>query len=150
MDFAFNFLIYMFILFPIVSIVHEFGHAFFAKLFSQKIEEISIGMGKVIFEKDLLSIKSAYFAFGWVTLNEDMEGKMTKFQTSLFLLGGIIFNLATAVILDIFTGYEFFYFRNYVDSFIFLSYLQVLNLLPVTLIHGESDGKQMISRVLKS
>ncbi|WP_273130903.1 site-2 protease family protein [Bacillus weihaiensis] len=142
MDYVYNLLIYLFILFPIVAIIHEFGHAFFALLFKQKIDEISIGMGNVIVKIGSFKIRSAYFAFGWVKLK---ERRMSKFQEFIFLMGGIIFNLITAVILDLVTEYEFLNFRNYLDSFIFLSYITgILNIIPFTTIHGDTDGKQIL------
>lgn len=142
MDFWINFLIYVLVLFPIVTVIHEFGHAFFAKVFSQDIQEISLGMGEEVFRKGLFKVRSAYFAFGWVKLNEE---KMSKWQHLIFLMGGILFNFVVAVTLDLVTGYEFFVFRNYLDSFIFLSYLQVVvNIIPLAFIHGDSDGKQVM------
>ncbi|WP_176140617.1 hypothetical protein [Halobacillus salinus] len=96
----------------------------------------------------MFRIRSAYFAFGLVKLNHSNGKKMTKAQTCLYLLGGIISNLLIAILLDILTGYEFFTFRNYMDSFIFLSYLQVIiNLIPLTATHGESDGKKVLQEL---
>lgn len=143
MDFLVNFIIIGLFIFPFVALIHETGHAFFLTLFGGKINEFSIGNGKVLWKKNKFNIRNAYFAGGRVVPN-NIELMNTP-QKSFFFLGGVIFNLISALILDMITGYEFGVFRHYLDSFIFVSYLNVfINLIPLTTIVGDTDGKKLV------
>lgn len=143
MDFMINFVIIALFIFPFIALIHELGHAFFLKLFGGTIREFAIGIGDVLWQKNKFSIRTVYFAGGWV-LPKDIS-ILTKTQKSFYYLGGVIFNLLSALALDLFTGYEFLVFRNYLDSFIFVSYLNVLvNLIPLTYISGTSDGEKIV------
>ena len=147
MDFILNFFIIALFIFPFITLIHESGHAFFLKLFGGAINEFTIGMGEAVWKKNRFIVRKAYFAGGWVIpRNLDL---LSKYQKIIYFLGGVIFNLLSALVLDSITGYEFGTFRNYIDSFIFVSYLNVLiNLIPFVSINGRSDGKQIIG-VLK-
>lgn len=119
MDFFINFIVIALFIFPFIALIHETGHAFFLKLSGGRVVPKSI---------DVLS----------------------KFQRIHFYLGGMLFNFASALILDLATGYELGIFRDYLDSFIFVSYLNVLvNLIPVSTIVGNSDGKQLLNLFLQ-
>ncbi|WP_144512887.1 site-2 protease family protein [Bacillus sp. FJAT-22090] len=143
MDFLINFVIIALFIFPFIALIHESGHAFFVKLFGGEISEFAIGNGEVLWKKHKFTIKKAYFVGGRVVTKSD-EG-FSKTQRVFILLGGVIFNFLSAFVLDLFTGYEFGVFRNYLDSFIFVSYLNVvINLFPLTTIIGTSDGKQLV------
>ncbi len=143
MDFFINFIVIALFVFPFIALIHEAGHAFFLKLAGGELLELSIGNGEVLWKYKLFYLRVAYFAGGQVVA-KDIE-ILGKFQRTLFYLGGILFNLASAVILDLTTGYELGVFRNYLDSFIFVSYLNVvINLLPLTTIVGDTDGKKLV------
>lgn len=143
MSFFVNFIIIGLFVFPFIAFIHETGHAFFLKLFGGKVNEFSIGNGKIRWKKNNFNIRTAYFAGGRVVPN-NIE-LMNTSQKSFFFLGGVIFNLISALILDMITGYEFGVFRHYLDSFIFVSYLNVfINLVPLTTTFGETDGKKLI------
>ena len=143
MDFFINFIVIALFIFPFITLIHELGHTFFLKLSGGKLLELSIGKGEVLWKYKLFYLRVAYFAGGHVVA-KDIEA-LGKFQRSLFYLGGVLFNLVSAVILDLATGFELGVFRNYLDSFIFVSYLTVLiNLLPMTTIVGDTDGKQLV------
>ncbi|MDG5473548.1 site-2 protease family protein [Jeotgalibacillus sp. ET6] len=146
MDFLMNFVIITLFIFPFIAFIHESGHAFFIKVFGGKISEFAIGIGDVLWQKNMFVINKAYFAGGRVvTATEDL---FSKSQKVFILLGGVIFNLISALALDLYTGYDFFVFRNYLDSFIFVSYLNVfINLIPFTTINGKSDGKKLVELI---
>ena len=144
MDFLINFIVIALLIFPFIALIHEAGHAFFLKLFGGEIYEFSIGNGDVLWKKEKFHIKTAYFAGGSVTPNN--IDVMSKNQKAFFFLGGVFFNLGSALALDLAIGYEFGVFRHYLDSFIFVSYLNVvINLIPLTTIAGETDGKKLVN-----
>lgn len=143
MDFLINFVIIALFIFPFIALIHESGHAFFVKLFGGEISEFAIGNGEVLWKKKFFIIKKAYFVGGRVVA-KNME-EFSKTQKALFFLGGVIFNFLSAFVLDLLMGYEFGVFRNYLDSFIFVSYFNVvINLVPLTTIIGTSDGKKLV------
>lgn len=143
MDFIINFIIITLFICPIIALVHESGHAFFLKIFGAKVSEFSIGNGDVLWRKNNFFIKKAYF-FGGRVFTEDYN-MLSKNQRTFYFLGGVFFNYLSALVLHLLTGYEFLVFRNYLDSFIFVSYLTVLiNLIPLNTILGETDGKQLV------
>lgn len=144
LDFLVNFIIITLLIFPFVALIHEFGHAFFLKLFGGKVKEFSIGNGDVLWTKDVFHIKKAYFAGGRVVAEN--IGDLNKNQRAAFTFGGVLFNFLSAIALHLITGYEFFVFRSYLDSFIFVSYLNVvINLIPLNTVVGPTDGKQLVN-----
>lgn len=43
-------IVYPLVILPLVTLIHELGHAFFAKIFGRKVTKISLGLfGKKIF-----------------------------------------------------------------------------------------------------
>lgn len=144
MDFLFNFIVITLLIFPFIALIHESGHAFFLKLFGGKVKEFSIGNGDVLWRKNVFHIKKVYFAGGRVAAEN--FGIFSRNQRVAFLFGGVLFNFLSALALHLMTGYEFFVFRNYLDSFIFVSYLNVVvNLIPLNTVVGETDGKQIVN-----
>ncbi|MBD7944380.1 MULTISPECIES: site-2 protease family protein [Psychrobacillus] len=143
MDFLINFIIITLFISPIIALIHEAGHAFFLKIFGAKVSEFSIGNGNTLLQINNFLIKKVYF-FGGRVFSENHE-KLSKSQKTFYYLGGVFFNFISAIVLHLLTGYEFLVFRNYLDSFIFVSYLTVLiNLIPLNTIIGATDGKQLI------
>ena len=143
MDFLSNFIIITLFISPIIALIHESGHAFFLKIFGAKVSEFSIGNGDIFWRKNNFFIKKVYF-FGGKVFSVDQE-MLSKKQKTFVYLGGVFFNLLSALVLHLLTGYEFLVFRNYVDSFIFVSYLTVvINLIPLNTIIGATDGKQLV------
>lgn len=143
MGFLINFVIIILFISPIIALIHESGHAFFVKIFGAKVSEFSIGNGGILWSKNNFFIKKAYF-FGGRVVSENHE-ILSKSQRTFVYLGGVFFNFLFALVLHLLTGYEFLVFRNYVDSFIFVSYLTVvINLIPLNTILGATDGKQLV------
>lgn len=142
MDFMINFVIIALFIFPFIALIHEAGHAFFLKLFGGEISEFSIGNGDVLWKRNKFTIRKAYFAGGKV-VTPSLD-RLSTAQKALFFLGGVIFNLLSAIALDVATGYEWWVFRSYLDSFIFVSYLNVvINLVPLITVAGKTDGKKL-------
>jgi len=141
--FGFNdfplFFLSFFLVLPLVTIIHQLGHMFFAKLFGGRVN-MHIGTGKVLAKMGPLHIRRLYFYDGWCEYIA-LSKKDSRWQLILIYLGGSIFNIGGILLLNglilvreieptIFT-YQFVYFSFY---FVFFS------LFPVW--HGEhpNDG----------
>ncbi len=143
-----KFLLAFFLVLPLISIVHEAGHVFFAWLMGGKRIKITVGSGKTLFNLGMLEIKQYYFWYG-VCIFENIKRK-NKFANILIFSGGSFFNLLGVFGVIILvknelleTGivtYQFLYFSLY---YIFFA------LFPMPYPDGSySDGK-MILDILK-
>lgn len=136
-----KFFLAFFLVLPVISIVHESGHVFFAWLMGGKNIRVTIGTGKTLFRFGILEVRQYYFWYGLCSF-ENLKRK-EKFSQILVFLGGALFNLLGVLavmilvendILDpnMFT-YQFTYFSLY---YIFFA------LLPMPYPDGNySDGK---------
>ena len=136
-----KFFLAFFLVLPIISILHEGGHVFFAWLMGGKNIKISVGTGKPIFNWRMLEVRKYYFWYGLCTF-ENLRLKR-RWSNILIFAGGSLFNLLgiiTVLILveeqvidtNMFT-YQFTYFSLY---YIFFA------LLPMPYPDGNySDGK---------
>ena len=136
-----KFILAFFILLPVISILHEAGHVFFAWLMGGKNIRVTVGSGKPIFQRGMLEIRQYYFWYGLCTF-ENIKRK-ERFANILIFSGGALFNLlgTIAVVLLVEKGYleagiftyQFTYFSIY---YIFFA------LLPMPYPDGNySDGK---------
>ena len=136
-----KFILAFFILLPVISILHEAGHVFFAWLMGGKNIRVTVGSGKPIFQRGMLEIRQYYFWYGLCTF-ENIKRK-ERFANILIFGGGAFFNLlgVIAVMLLVEKGYleeglftyQFTYFSIY---YIFFA------LLPMPYPDGNySDGK---------
>ena len=144
-----KFLLAFFLVLPLISILHEAGHVFFAWLMGAKNIRIVVGSGKPVFNHGILEIRQYYFWYGFCTF-ENIERK-EKLANILIFSGGALFNLLStiAVILlvenDVLKAgmltYQFTYFSMY---YVFFA------LLPMLYPGGNfSDGK-VILELLKN
>ncbi|KAF0091457.1 MAG: regulator of sigma E protease [Fusobacteria bacterium] len=89
----------------VIALIHEVGHYFFARRAGIKVLELSLGAGPVIlsFEKNGTKYTIRPIPFlAFVRLEEEGEesvGKASIFQRFLLYIGGVFFNLMTAIIL---------------------------------------------------
>jgi hypothetical protein len=142
--FGFNdlwkFFISFFLVLPTVTILHELGHFFFAKLFGGKVI-VHIGTGNVLFKIGSIRIRKLYFYDGWCEYIT-VSNRTGKIEKALVYLGGSLFNIASILILNglIMKGmlepnillYQFTYFSFY---YVFFS------LFPINHLNGcPSDG----------
>lgn len=142
-----KFLLAFFLVLPVISVLHETGHVFFAWLMGGKNIRVSIGSGKPVFQLGILEFRKYYFWYGMCTF-ENIK-KKDRFSNGLIFMGGSLFNIlgALAVILlvenetlepNIFT-YQFTYFSLY---YIFFA------LFPMAYPDGNySDGKIIMDLV---
>lgn len=144
-----KFLLAFFLVLPLISILHEAGHVFFAWLMGAKNIRIVVGSGKPIFNRGILEVRQYYFWYGFCTF-ENIERK-EKLANILIFSGGAFFNLLStgAVIFMVeqevlepgMLTYQFTYFSMY---YVFFA------LLPMLYPGGNfSDGK-IILELLKN
>jgi hypothetical protein len=144
-----KFLLAFFLVLPLISILHEAGHVFFAWLMGAKNIRIVVGSGKPVFNHGILEIRQYYFWYGFCTF-ENIERK-EKLANILIFSGGALFNLLSTITVILLvendvlkTGmltYQFTYFSMY---YVFFA------LLPMLYPGGNfSDGK-VILELLKN
>lgn len=142
-----KFLLAFFLVLPVISIVHEAGHVFFAWLMGAKKIRVVVGSGKPVFTKGIIEIRQYYFWYGFCTY-ENIKRK-EKLANILIFSGGALFNLLSiiAVILLVenkvleegMITYQFTYFSMY---YVFFA------LLPMLYPGGNySDGKMILELV---
>jgi hypothetical protein len=143
-----KFLLAFFLVLPLISILHESGHVFFAWLMGAKKIRVTVGSGKPVFNRGILEIRQFYFWYGYCTF-ENIKRK-EKFANLLIFAGGAFFNLLSTIIMillvenkvleDGMLTYQFTYFSMY---YLFFA------LLPMIYPGGSySDGK-IILELLK-
>ncbi|MFE8701413.1 hypothetical protein ACFYKX_12480 [Cytobacillus sp. FJAT-54145] len=144
-----KFITAFFIIFPVVTFIHLFGHIFFVLLFRGKGIKIIIGSGKKLFSVGVVEVRRFYFSSGgceYSYLEVD-----TKVSNSLVFLGGSLFNILSILIINKLVGmgvlsssimwYQFAYFSFY---FVFFA------LFPMDFPDGyPSDGK-IVYRIWKN
>lgn len=59
-----KFFLAFFLVLPIISLIHEAGHVFFAWLMGGKNIKVTIGSGKVLFQIGMLEVRKYYFWYG--------------------------------------------------------------------------------------
>ncbi|WP_257348611.1 hypothetical protein [Pseudalkalibacillus decolorationis] len=124
-----KFFVGFFLIFPIVSIVHQAGHVFFARLFGAKIK-FTLGVGKKLFQYKAFEIRKIYFLDAWC--HYENVANRGKWVHVLIYSGGTLFNAVTVLIVNylILKGvltsslffYQFVYFSVY---FIFFALFPV-------------------------
>lgn len=136
-----KFFLAFFLVLPIISLLHEMGHVFFAWLMGGKKIRIIIGSGKPLFSAGTFEIRQYYFWYGLCTF-ENLK-RSEKWANILIFSGGAVFNLlGTSLIMILVQNevleagiltYQFTYFSLY---YIFFA------LLPMPYPDGNySDGK---------
>jgi len=145
-----NYILGMLVILPLILIIHECGHAFFAKLFGGKVTNITIGYGKKIYSKGILEIKLWYFINGFCSY-KDLKTN-SKASKIIIILGGIIFNVFSMALVFIpaFILYPSYNIDNTVVlASIFHTFLEfslmfvVFNSLPIKIFGMNSDGLQL-------
>ncbi|MBF8964655.1 site-2 protease family protein [Pontibacter sp. FD36] len=142
-----KFFLAFFLVLPIISLVHEAGHVFFAWLMGGKNIKVSIGAGKVLFRVGIVEVRKYYFWYGLCTF-ENLK-RNERFANILIFSGGALFNtLAALVVVYLIENktlepgiltYQFTYFSLY---YVFFA------LLPMPYPDGnESDGKVILDLI---
>jgi hypothetical protein len=143
-----EFIIGVFIFMPIITLIHEFGHVFFAKIFGAEIKKIVIGSGKTFLTLGKFEVKTMYFWFGYFQADKLGNSKLAKIVT---LLGGTIFNLASCLIIIILLYINIINNNNLIRLFIgFSLYTIIAALIPIKYFNDtNSDGLQVCQVIKK-
>jgi hypothetical protein len=142
-----EFFLAFFLVLPLISFLHEFGHVFFAWLMGAKNIKVTIGTGKKLFSTGMIEVRQYYFWYGFCSF--DNLKKNTRAGNILIFLGGSIFNAVSVVVLMFLVEqeivepglltYQFTYFSLY---YIFFA------LLPMPYPDGNfSDGLMILNLV---
>lgn len=136
-----KFFLAFFLVLPIISIMHEGGHVFFAWLFGGKNIKVSVGSGKPVFKKGILEIRKYYFWYG-VCMFEDLRIN-NRWTNILIFFGGSLFNLLGVIAVILLVEQEFIGTNMFTYQFTYFSlYYIFFALLPMTYPDGNySDGR---------
>ena len=131
MEIVFQTIITIFIIFPIVTLIHELGHAFFAKLFGAKEIKIELGTGKPLIQTKSFQINQIFYWSGFCYFNLDELTKHKKIKRIFILLGGAIFNLTTLGIMWILYSFELIPDHFIIKTFMIVTlFIAIFSLLP--------------------
>jgi hypothetical protein len=133
-----------FIILPIISIIHETGHVFFARLLGARNIQIVIGSGKIIARKWIFEIRKYYFWYGFCYFDNIDESQ--KLRNIIIYLGGTIFNTLAALFMVYLVSYNWVEPGIFTYQFIYFSlYYVFFALFPMKYPDGNfSDGKILL------
>lgn len=136
-----KFFLAFFLVLPIISIMHEGGHIFFAWLFGGKKIKVSVGSGKPVFKKGILEVRKFYFWYG-VCMFEDLRIN-NRWTNILIFFGGSLFNLLGVIAVILLVEQEYIGTNMFTYQFTYFSlYYIFFALLPMTYPDGNySDGR---------
>ncbi|MDT0647789.1 hypothetical protein RM545_13905 [Zunongwangia sp. F260] len=84
-----------FLVLPVIYLLHEAGHVFFAWTMGGRNIRVSIGTGNVLFRWVILEVRKYYFWYGLCTF-ENLKRNERLSNTFIFL-GGALFNSLGAI-----------------------------------------------------
>lgn len=142
-----KFFLAFFLVLPLISLIHEAGHVFFAWLMGGKNIRVTVGTGKFWFRIGLLEVRQYYFWYGFCSF--DNLRRNERFSNILIFAGGSLFNAVSALLVVYLIEserlepgmltYQFTYFSLY---YIFFS------ILPMPYPDGNaSDGKFILDLI---
>ncbi|APG59327.1 M50 family metallopeptidase [Christiangramia salexigens] len=136
-----KFILAFFIVLPVISILHEFGHVFFAWIMGGKNIKVSIGSGKSIFKIGMLDIRQYYFWYGLCTF-ENLP-KRERFGNILIFSGGVLFNIIGIAAIGLLIQHDVLEANIFTYQFTYFSWYYIFfAILPMPYPDGNySDGK---------
>lgn len=139
-----KFFLAFFLVMPLISILHEGGHVFFAWLMGGKNIKVSVGTGKPIFNRGMLEVRKYYFWYGLCTF-ENLR-KNRRWSNILIFFGGSLFNLLGVLTVMILVEQELINTNMFTYQFTYFSlYYIFFALLPMPYPDGNySDGKVIL------
>ena len=90
-----KFFLAFFLVLPVISLLHEAGHVFFAWLMGGKNIRVTVGSGAVLFRVGMLEVRKYYFWYGHCTF--DNLRRNHRIANILIFSGGAFFNAIAAV-----------------------------------------------------
>ncbi len=142
-----KFFLAFFLVLPVISILHEGGHIFFAWIMGGKNIRLTVGSGDVIFRAGMLELRRYYFWYGLCSF--DNLKRNHRFANILIFAGGSLFNAVStiAVIYLINNGYLEPNLATYQFTYFSLYYV-FFALLPMEYPGGSySDGKIILDLI---
>ncbi|QAA33695.1 M50 family metallopeptidase [Clostridium manihotivorum] len=138
-------LLYILIIITLSTLFHELGHGFFAKIFGGKIITIELGFGRKIASFGIFQIRFIFFWKGLCLYNDlKVNNKMSR---CFIHIGGVLFNFFLCIIC-IFLLQHTRHFSLYLNILLSINSAMVLfNLLPITIGHLNTDGKQLYATI---
>ena len=133
---------YFIFYYPIVTIIHEIGHAIFVKIFGGKIIYIGFGEGDSLLEYKKFKIGKREWFSGRIYF--EFKSKITTQKMILLYLGGPLINILSATLIWIFGNTEW---ADLYRGYIIFSYLiGIVSLVPFKFNSGmKSDGLQILN-----
>ena len=145
MEFIINCLTYI-LLYPFIAMIHELGHGFFVKLFGGEVNRIGFGSGGSTFQVKKLFIGTHTRWAGMIYWT--ISNKISRGKEILILLGGVIFNFMTGVLIWLFIWYYDFQSLILSNTIVFSFVAVLTSLIPFTLSDGiDTDGKQILKLI---
>lgn len=137
----------IFVVMPIVSIIHELGHLVFVYLFKAKKTTMSIGCGDTLFRFGIIEVKRFYF---WYSCCSYEKLKYDRWISHFLIYAGpIIFTLAGAGIVNWLTLEGVLAPSYFTYLFIYFSlYFVAFDIIPMRYPSGQpSNGKVLLDLI---
>ncbi|KKI92869.1 membrane protein [Bacillus sp. SA1-12] len=141
-----KFFLSLFFVFPLVTIIHQVGHLFFAKLFGCNVD-IHIGTGNLLCRIGPFYIRKVYFFDGWCKYKALHQKRNGRVKWVLVYLGGSIFNILTIILVNSLILQNILNPNIFLYQFVYFSvYFVFFSLFPADLTSGcPNDGKAVLN-----
>ncbi|VXB19724.1 conserved membrane hypothetical protein [Bacillus sp. 349Y] len=136
----------LFLFQPLNVLIHEYGHAFFVKIFGGRVTNIEVGIGEPLFRVGHVQVNKQFFIFGMCRYEGTPEISKSRLKLSFIAVGGVLFNAVTItmlILVKVYTDHN-----HFLDGYYFgaTGMLILSALLPVTYSTGfHSDGKRLVN-----
>lgn len=138
----------IFIILPLVSMIHEIGHLFFAFLFKAKNQTLDIGCGKPVFKIGRLCFRKYYFFYSWCQF-ERLENN-SKLNYILVYAGPMIFNIFAAIMINGLVQYDLIAAQKFWNLFVYYSiYFVLFDVIPMRYPDGQPSNGLVVFEMLK-
>lgn len=136
-----KFFLAFFLVMPLISILHEGGHVFFAWLMGGKNIKVSVGTGKPVFHWGMIEVRKYYFWYGLCSFENLRKNK--RWSNILIFFGGSFFNILGVLAVMTLVEQELMETNMFTYQFTYFSlYYIFFALLPMPYPDGNySDGK---------
>lgn len=136
----------LFLFQPPNVLIHEYGHAFFVKIFGGRVTNIEVGIGEPLFRVGHVQVNKQFFIFGMCRYEGTPEISKSRLKLSFIAVGDVLFNAVTItllILIKVYTDHNHFLNGYYfgVTGMLILSAL-----FPMTYSTGlYSDGKWLVT-----
>ncbi|WP_047154146.1 DUF2188 domain-containing protein [Aneurinibacillus tyrosinisolvens] len=140
-----KFLTAFFVVLPVVTLLHEAGHVFFAKVLGGKNIKVVLGSGDVVCKIGALEIREYYFWYG--ICHYERLRYNNRFTNILVYSGGIVFNSISALAVELLVRHHVLANETLYYQFVYFSfYFVFFAVFPMGYPDGSySDGKVILN-----